>query len=438
MKLSLRDKKGVILILSYLAVTALLTLSAVFVFRISHEKNFALRDKNTIYALYLAEAGLDRGLLWLRDQSSPPSGTALFYPLGTNPQSLGDGTYLISMDPDDNNAGRTLKRYKIISTGTVGGITKQLANEIQTDSYARYAYFTNTEHFRWYGWFRVPVWFIGGDTLSGPTHTNSHFHIKAGPVFTGQVESSDNYITFFNNGSYLDTTSTSNPPYDEPIFQQGIQLGADSIDTPSKALDLRAAAVQGGLKLTGSTTVVLNADGTMNVTNSHKGWDNENMPLPTNGALFVDGGDLTVSGTLNGQLTMGTNKNIVIINNITYADDPRSNPNSDDMLGLISEKDVVVSENTPYNVEVGGSIMALGNSFIVEEWWEGPAKGTLTVYGGIIQRERGPVGTFSSVTGQKLSGYSKDYRYDARLVNSPPPFYPTTGDYISLCWKEGN
>jgi len=173
----------------------------------------------------------------------------------------------------------------------------------------------------------------------------------------------------------------------------------------------------------------------MTVTNANKGWVNQNIAPPSNKAIFVTGGDLTVSGTLNGQLTMGTNKDIVIPNNILYSDNPRTNPGSTDMLGLIAEKDVVISQTAPNNVEVDASVMALGNSFIVENWWEGPAKGTLSVYGGIIQRERGPVGTFSSSTGNKLSGYSKDYNYDPRLIASPPPFYPTTGDYVSLSWR---
>lgn len=433
--LNIKNERGVILVTSYLVITVLLTFSLIFVNRSINDKNIATRQKNITLAFYLAEGGLDRGLAWLRAQGSPPSGTTAFDPLGGT-QNLGEGTYSISIDPDDNNPGNYLKRYKIISTGTVAGVTQQLVNEVQTDSYARYAYFTNTEHFRWFGRFRVPVWFIGGDTIEGPTQSNSHFHIKGNPTFKGQVKSADNYITFFNNGNYIDTSSTSNPPNDVPDFQQGIDLGVEPISMPSKALDLRTAAVQEGMHLTGPTTVVLNADGSMNVTNSHEGWDNQNMPLPTNGALFVTGGDLTVSGTLNGQLTMGTNRNVIVANNITYSDDPRVNPNSDDMLGLIAERDVVISQDAPYNVEVDASVMALDDSFMVENWWRRPAKGTLTVYGGIIQRERGPVGTFSGSTGQRLSGYSKDYQYDSRLVKSPPPFYPTTGDYISLSWKE--
>jgi hypothetical protein len=430
----IRSKKGIILIASYLVIVILLIYSLIFVNRSISEKNITMRHKNLISIFYLAEAGLDRGLDWLRSQSSPPSGTLAFDPLGGS-QSLGEGIYSVSIDPDDNNPGTTLKRYKIISTATIGDLTKQLINEVRVDSYARYTWFTDTEHFRWYG-YRLPVWFVSGDHLEGPTQTNGHFHINEDPVFAGNVKSSDNFITFFNNGNNIDTTATSNPPYDVPDFQQGISLGVDQIDMPSKALDLRTAAVHDGLQLTGPTTIVLNSDGTMTVTNSHEKWTDENMALPINGALFVDGGDVNVSGVLNGRLSIGTNRNIVVVNNITYADDPRTHPASDDMLGLIAEKDVVISQNAPYNVEVDASMLALGNSFLVENWWGIPVKGTLTLYGGIIQRERGPVGTFSSSTGQKLSGYSKDYHYDTRLIDSPPPFYPTTGDYISLSWKE--
>jgi len=80
--------------------------------------------------------------------------------------------------------------------------------------------------------------------------------------------------------------------------------------------------------------------------------------------------------------------------------------------------------------------MALNTSFMVDNWSGVGPKGTLTVYGGIIQHNRGPVGTFNGSTGQKISGYSKDYSYDSRLLNAPPPFLPTTGDYVTLSWED--
>ncbi|MBU4346540.1 MAG: hypothetical protein KKH29_04345 [Candidatus Omnitrophica bacterium] len=433
----IKNEKGIILITSYLVITVLLTFSLIFVNRSVNEQNIARRQRDLAATFYLAEAGLARGLNWLRNQAQPPAGTAAFDPLA-GAQDLGAGTYTISIDPDDANPGNNLKRYKIISNAAIGGVTEQLVNEVQTDSYARYAYFTDTEHFRWFGWFRVPVWFIGGDTIEGTTQSNSHFHIRHNPGFTGLVRSADNFTTFYNNGNPIDSANPSNPDIDVPDFQQGLDLGVDPLNMPSRALDLRVAAVQAGLHLNGSTTVVLNADGTMNVTNSQQGWDDENMPLPGNGALFVTGGNLTVSGTLDGRLTMGTNRDVIVANSITYSDDPRDNPPqdpSDDMLGLIAERDVVISQDAPDNVTVEASIMALGDSFTVEDWWGGDPKDTLTVYGGIIQNERGPVGTFNPITGER-TGYLKDYNHDPRLLIEPPPFYPTTGDYISLSWEE--
>ena len=56
--------------------------------------------------------------------------------------------------------------------------------------------------------------------------------------------------------------------------------------------------------------------------------------------------------------------------------------------------------------------------------------------GGIIQNQRGPVGTFNIVSGSIVSGYEKDYVYDARLANNPPPAFPTTGRVQTLAWKE--
>jgi hypothetical protein len=173
----------------------------------------------------------------------------------------------------------------------------------------------------------------------------------------------------------------------------------------------------------------------MNVTNSRKGWNNRNMALPANGALFVYSGSLTVSGTLNGSLTVGASGDVVIPNSILYADDPRVNPASDDTLGIISESDIVIDDAAPTNLEIDACAMALNTSFMMENWWVGPAKGTLTVYGGIIQDERGPVGTLT-VKRTKSKGISKyipmiqDCLVRRLLLCRPPEII------VTLSWEE--
>ena len=420
-------RKGIFLIVVYGIVAVLIIFTASLALKVSSQKRLLDIAKYSLQAFYLAEAGLDRGLVWLRDQSSYPSGTEAFAPSELQNVELGEGSFSVIIDPYDNNPSVYLKRYRIISSGVCSGIQQTLSLDVAVDTFARYAYFTNDEHF-WIGWWKVPVWFKGGDHIQGPLHTNSHLHISEDPIFDGMVKTVDNYIVYLHGG----------PPLDNPQFNGGLQLGAEPICMPSKATNLKNAALSGGLYLSGDTTIVLKDDGTIEVTNDARGWKNQVLPLPSNGAIFVSGGDVYVEGTLKGRLTIGTDRDLIIKNSILYADDPEENPSSQDMLGLIAEGEVIVSKDAPYNLEIDASIMALGDSFLVEEWWKGPPKGTLKVLGGIIQKERGPVGTFNGATGEKLSGYSKDYVYDERLKNQSPPYYPTTGDYIVVLWRESS
>lgn len=427
----LKDKKGIVLITSYIVIVVLTILGAAFMSRSISEIRIAEREKNYVQALYIAESGIDYAIKRLRDGVSSGQDSTTLNDSTNNPI----GYYNCAW----NRIG-TSSKWEATSSGFVGDTERKIRVELQPDTFARYLYFTNDEHFHWQ-WLKIAVWFTTGDLLGGPLQTNSHFHISGDPAFSDTsfhlpVKSEDGYITYMNGGWTINSTAPSNAPTDNPDFQEGLLLGADRAPFPSKALDLRTAAVHDGIMLTGPTTIVLKDDGTMDVTNPHQGWTTENIALPENGALFVNGGDLTVSGTLNGQLSVGTNRSIIVPDNILYNNDPRTDPSSTDTLAIIAERDVVISENAPYNLEINASVMALGNSFTVEEYWESPAKGTLTVYGGIIQDERGPVGTFNSGTNEKVSGYSKNYQYDARLMTNPPPFYPTTGDYVLASWQE--
>ena len=424
------NNKGVALISIYLVITVLLIFSSAFFSLAINQNHISDIFKRRIKAFNLAEAGLDNTIVWLRSQPNPPIGNR------TNPwgsiQNLGGGTYSVAItDLGAIGGSGTIRRYRVTSTGSYGNMNRVLVNYVQVDNYARYLWFTDKEIFN-----SSNVWFWTQDRLNGPTHTNGHFNISGNPVFENEVHSVDDYIRFFNNGNNINLSQTTNSPYDMPDFQMGVQFGAGATTMPKQALGLRAAASSGGLSLQGDTTIVLKNDGTMNVTNSKKKWNNKNMAIPANGALFVNSGSLVVSGTLNGKLTAGASGDVIIQDNIVYADDPRTKPSSDDVMGIISESDVIIDDGAPTNLEIDACVMGMNTSFMLENWWVGPPKGTLSVYGGIIQDERGPVGTFNGMTGQKVSGYSKSYLYDQRLLSSPPPYMPTTGDYVTLSWEE--
>ena len=432
-----RKKNGYAFFIALFVITILAILSASFLSMAVNQNRTTDIYNRRMRAFYIAESGIDRTITWLRAQASPPVGN------NTDPwggvQSLGGGSYSVAITDLGVVDGGPSRRYKVITTGTYLNSKRILTSYVQVDNYARFLWFTDHET---YG--GTSVWFFSLDHLNGPTQTNSNYNIMGTPEFDAQVESVADYIRFYNNGNNVNLNQTTNPPNDVPVFQDGVTFGADPTTMPKQALNLRSASTStGGYSFSGDTTIVLNNDGTMNVigtltTNGNKTTykNSTKIAMPANGAAFVNNGTLTLSGTLKGQLSVGSSQSVVVPSNITYATDPRTNPSSTDVLGIISEGNVQIPSNNPTNLEIDGCIMALGGSFYLNNYSQGPPDGTLTVLGGIIQEERGPVGTFNGSTGQKLSGYSKNYLYDTRLLTSPPPFIPTTGDYVVISYEE--
>jgi hypothetical protein len=156
-------------------------------------------------------------------------------------------------------------------------------------------------------------------------------------------------------------------------------------------------------------------------------------------------GDAFVSGTLKGRLTIATENNIVVVANTAYA---TSGAASTDMLGLVANQFVQVyhpvnsggsnltdSRNptsTFTNPQIHAAILALGHSFIVQNYDEGAQLGTITINGVIAQKWRGPVGTSGG------TGYLKGYGYDSRLQYASPPYVQeiTETDFRTSQWAE--
>jgi hypothetical protein len=170
-----------------------------------------------------------------------------------------------------------------------------------------------------------------------------------------------------------------------------------------------------------------------------------------NGAkgVIYEAGNVGVSGTVNGLVTLYGKGSVVFLDDLRYANDPATG-RCHDILGVISDYDVVIAENallepvntgtTTKNVDdtkdfyLHAVIMALGSSFRVQNYGGGPTnvndcdvtnngRGCIYLSGGLIQAARGAVGTSSG------SGFSKRYTYDRCAVVNPPPYFPTTGRF---------
>ncbi len=188
-----------------------------------------------------------------------------------------------------------------------------------------------------------------------------------------------------------------------------------------------------------------------------------------NGVIYDTGNIASLSGVLadnvqsGGQITtrnawtvctdIANNKNVTITGDLKYktSDDPNSSEFSAQnltaaCLGLVANNIIVdTGSGTSANqsIHIDGTLFASG-SFYDNDWQLGH-KGTtsnyqsgdtipaITTSGGIIQAKRGPVGSFSGSS--IVTGYSKNYSYDPRMADNPPPYFPTTGQFDVITWQ---
>ena len=130
--------------------------------------------------------------------------------------------------------------------------------------------------------------------------------------------------------------------------------------------------------------------------------------------------------------------NVYIDDDITYNDNINFNEKSDpsnDLLGIIAKKDVLITDNSyTKDINIHGAIFCEDGGFGAENHSSRGADGSINLVGGITQKIRRAVGTFSGT--KILSGYNKSYRYDARLQRIAPPSFPDTKQFVVVSWLD--
>lgn len=319
------------------------------------------------------------------------------------------------------------KQYSIISVGTVRGVSKVLTLEgIQRKTWAKYALWSNNNR---------DIYFKSGEKFYGHVHSNSKLW------FSGDPEFFDRCTTAVTN--YGGSTN-------DCVFHKGFDLGVAS--NSMAEVSFPGLLDKASLVVTGLTTVLFSGTNLV-ISNSRRGWTAHTNSVYDVPVIYVansksgsDKYDVCVSGQLDGRVTIVSERDVLITNHVTYACDPKTNAASDDALGLISMRDIVVKPSCPNDLKLYAHMMATGQydtnsvtdgSFGVENYSSGAPRGKLTVHGGIVQDYRGAVGTFNPSTGQMVSGYEKDYTYDTRFAVDPPPEYPPlSNELVFETWKD--
>jgi hypothetical protein len=288
--------------------------------------------------------------------------------------------------------------------------------------------------FAWMTDFEGNVFWFTQDTVWGRVHSNGNLHMSGTPVFMEKVTTSKGLDPKWGKG------------VNNAIFKKGYETGVAEIQFPTDLSPLFAGAASGGRTYTGNIEVRLNGgtaannDGYALVYSGSTKIDSVSLNAAGFNGAITSTGVVSVKGTLDGKLTIGSSTNIYITDNIVYEN--RNYNASDDVLGLVANTSVVVADNTANssNCEIDGSVFARNQSFNAENYNTGSPRGALRLVGSIVQKERGAVGTFQTGQTTLKTGFSKRYRYDDRLSDPAfrPPFYPgyyTSTFAISNWWE---
>jgi hypothetical protein len=357
--------------------------------------------------------------------------------------SIGAGTCDVTV----SNVGSNQKRLTSIGhyhAGMQGGGVLTDLNDtvevlLQPSSFAKFSvYINNMSGVAW----------TTGDTVWGPCHIEGTMNVSGKPVFYGKVTTKNG-----TNPASLPSGGTA------PKFLGGYQSGV-SVPMPTSFSQLQTDATSGGKIFTppGSPSgtyevrMVLNADGTVTY-KEYKGatmLSNVTTPLTTlapNGVILVNGGNLRVHGTLNGQATIGALGgsgigNVYIDGDVLLNHNPLTDPSSTDMLGIVADNNVSIPLPTgfpttpaPTNVNIQASVFCRAGTFTAEQNSSMGVLGSVKVLGSLVTNT---VGAFSTTdgSGNIIYGYKNNFRFDDRLLVGAPPKYPNTNLFEVLSWKE--
>lgn len=433
------------------------------------ESRTAWRQYQGARALYAARAGLSRALAELAQDPGWP---------GTSRQDLEEDTwYSVQVTSSPLNATASLRRWRVTCTGGFGEARRTLTSVLEDETFSKYLYFTNSERSA----SGSTIWFVSADRLTGPSHSNGFLSIYGQPRFSDRVVTANQGDPYFDAStmSYRQGGRTYTDPAlfyhyyssyasDRPTALNGSPSfsfagGQEAVDLPTSATTVRSQADLRFSDPTGHpydpnaawsldydpangtvTGVFRNgrpvaeaqappvyrmrfeASGRLLVYQKRTGSPDFDLvgtvdtTDPAGVTVYADGLVL-LEGTVRGRVTLGTEHEVHLTGDLVYADP------AVDVLGLVSRTDILVEADprVARDRTVHAAMMALNGSFSVADYNLGRPRGTLHVLGGITQKYRGPVGTFGSQG--IVTGYSKDYAYDARLASQPPPDFPTTG-----------
>lgn len=328
-------------------------------------------------------------------------------------------------------------------------------------------------------------YWVTGNVLDGPMHSNDDFYLCGTPQFNDTVDSGDPSVA----GAPYWRNPAGSCGGDAPVFKAGPPSGQHLISLPPSSKALKSKTTPGlpgtgclytgptAITITGATMTVLSPDTKLTNVNCV----GSNVPLPVNRTIYVQDipgigdpnfgvcmitvgwngdactkGNAYVRGNLSDELTIVADNNIILTGDVTYDSFTATGPRR--VLGLIATNSVLVnhpvtnkgcaggtadsagwcnvtgtvafgSDNYAVplnNPTINAAMLSLQHSFSVLNFDKGltTGLGAVRLTGSVAGLFMDTEGVFGN-GGGLIHGYDVDYKYDNRLRNGglvPPNF----------------
>ncbi len=314
---------------------------------------------------------------------------------------------------------------------------------------------------------------ITGDSVWGGFHSNQFLVVDGDPVFFGRV-------TTLKGTKDQSSDGTSNPQF-LGGYEEGIEVAWDEgmvfPDQRAAALDGQA---QGGTCFFGGSGqprnlwLTFNANGTATYRTApaNAGDDSSQYSAPVTlplssmaptGVIFLENGDIYLSGTLSGNITVVSEGssglgqgNVYLVGDIVYATDPMipngdggymPNPDADDMLGIVATNNIIIATSVQSggkannvdnpDIHIDAAMFCVKGGMQVQNLGSSPANipmGSMYLQGSMTAGKEEIVAQFNGNT--VTAGYNRNVIYDSRFSITPPNWFPRSTYYRVVSWLE--
>ena len=387
----------------------------------------ASKSVSGVQAFWNAEAGLEIAKAMAQKERKPFNVMGI-YGSGVITGSTCNGSYScdIEDDPDWVNVGNLIKRYLISSTGSSrSDVTRTVTIRAAIETFASYMHASGDEE--------TPggqnIYFGPNDVIDGAVYVNDEINIYGTARILGLTRTAASSVNYAGGG-------TSN------TFEGGIEFGVDELDfsgAPGEdhVESIKDDAIDEGLVLLNKDYIItFLEDGKFSFEPTDGSIDALTNWVVNNSAIYVEE-DVHVQGVVNGKVSIASDESIYIDDDIVYAGARNPTPFEPffftnivtDSLGLVARDEVQITGTDTINIHASILVTDGDDGFNADFWNSDIGTPSINLYGSISQVRRGVVGRANG------DGFSKNYKYDTRFIDEPPPHYPYSA-YTIAQWEQ--